>query len=429
MPAWRRGQADVTEPSELRQRLVAGLRASGALHDDRVAAALTDVPRHAFLPGIEPARAYQDDAVITKMDAEGRPISSSSQPAIMALMLQQLAVQPGHRVLEIGAGTGYNAALLAHLAGGSGEVTTVDLDEDIVTAARGHLAACGFGRVSVVQATAGLAGRRTRPTTGSSDRRSLGHRARPGFGQLSPPGRLVLPLALRAGMQYSVAFEQGADHLDSVSVLPCGFMRLRGAFASPETHHPARQADRASWPRAPPGPPARKTWGPARPSPARPSAPEYASRSRICTAGSACGWPPASRGSAGCPRSALQSGPGLPGATAAATVPGGRAWACCPARTDALPWYGWTIRPARTPGRPAVFELGACPFGREGPGSRHGWPATSGTGCRRAPLAAGPADRRLPGGGQPARRAQATVIDKRHTRLLITWPGAESGRG
>jgi protein-L-isoaspartate(D-aspartate) O-methyltransferase len=47
-------------------------------------------------------------------------------------MLEQLDVQPGHRVLEIGAGTGYNAALLAHLAGPDGHVTTIDIDEDVV---------------------------------------------------------------------------------------------------------------------------------------------------------------------------------------------------------------------------------------------------------------------------------------------------------
>jgi Protein-L-isoaspartate(D-aspartate) O-methyltransferase (PCMT) len=79
----------VSEPRELRERLVTELRAADALHDDRVAAALADVPRHKFLPGIDPSRAYADDAVVTKVDADGRPISSSSQPAIMALMLEQ----------------------------------------------------------------------------------------------------------------------------------------------------------------------------------------------------------------------------------------------------------------------------------------------------------------------------------------------------
>ena len=74
---------------------------------------------------------YRDQAIVTKR-VDGVSVSSSSQPAIMAVMLEQLAVQPGQRVLEIGAGTGYNAALLAHLVGPTGQVITVDIDAGIV---------------------------------------------------------------------------------------------------------------------------------------------------------------------------------------------------------------------------------------------------------------------------------------------------------
>lgn len=65
-------------------------------------------------------------------------------------MIEQLDVQIGHRVLEIGAGTGYNAALLAWLAGSSGRVTTIDVDEDIVQEARDNLRRAGFSEVHVV---------------------------------------------------------------------------------------------------------------------------------------------------------------------------------------------------------------------------------------------------------------------------------------
>src|SRR5262249_37166814 len=72
-------------------------------------AASREVPRPLFRPDLPAEQAYQDEAFVVKSDASGLPLSSSSQPAMMAIMLEQLGLQPGHRVLEIGTGTGYNA--------------------------------------------------------------------------------------------------------------------------------------------------------------------------------------------------------------------------------------------------------------------------------------------------------------------------------
>ena len=109
--------SDDASLAELRERLVTEVLATSGIRDERIAAALRDVPRHLFLPHLPPEEAYLDDAIVTKRDAEGQPISSSSQPAIMAIMLDQLDLAPGQRVLEIGAGTGYNAALISHIVG------------------------------------------------------------------------------------------------------------------------------------------------------------------------------------------------------------------------------------------------------------------------------------------------------------------------
>ncbi|MEE4542048.1 methyltransferase domain-containing protein [Streptomyces sp. V4-01] len=138
------------------RRIVAG----GGLTDPAWRAAFAEVPRHLFVLGYPPddetpqwaggdlrgrlrglSGAYADRPIATHVIG-GELVSSSSQPSLMALMCEALRVADGHRVLEIGAGTGYNAALLAHRLG-PGAVTTVDLDAEITDAARAHLAAYG----------------------------------------------------------------------------------------------------------------------------------------------------------------------------------------------------------------------------------------------------------------------------------------------
>jgi protein-L-isoaspartate(D-aspartate) O-methyltransferase len=221
------------ELNTLRQELLAYIREHGAATDPLVAEALRTVPRHLFLPDLPPDAAYRDEPIVTKRDADGRPISSSSQPMIMALMLDQLGVRRGQRVLEIGAGTGFNAALLATIVGERGKVTSVDLDADTVERAKENLDAAGLPDVVVVTGDGAL---------GHPDRAPY-HRIIATVGvwdlapawleQLSQDGRIVVPLDL-GGVQRSVAFEREGDHWTSRSVVLCGFMRMRGKFAGPE---------------------------------------------------------------------------------------------------------------------------------------------------------------------------------------------------
>jgi len=227
----------VSGPQEWRDRLVDALVAAGRICDAAVEAAFRAVPRELFLPGIPAAQAYHDEAVVTLWDSDRRPLSSSSQPSIMAAMLEQLAVQPGDRVLEVGAGTGYNAALLAHLAGASGHVVCVDIDEQVARQARAILDRAGRSTVEVIHAD-GVAGW---AAGAPYDRIILTASARdlaPAWlAQLTRTGRLVLPLSLR-GMQRSVAFVRDGEHLTSHSIVNCGFMPLRGALAGPDGSQP-----------------------------------------------------------------------------------------------------------------------------------------------------------------------------------------------
>jgi len=186
------------------------------------------VPRHLFVPDVPVHRAYADDVVQTKQDEAGIPISAASQPTIVALMLENLDVRPGQRVLEIGAGTGYNAALLAHLVGPAGRVTTVDLDEDIVAGARRGLAAANVRAVAVRHDgaegfAAGAPYDRLIATVGT------GRVPRAWLDQLAPGGRFVVPLRLRGSVARSIAFEREADgSWASRASRGCAFMPLRG---------------------------------------------------------------------------------------------------------------------------------------------------------------------------------------------------------
>jgi protein-L-isoaspartate(D-aspartate) O-methyltransferase len=236
----------VSDVAALHRALVDELVARGWIRSPAVEAAFRAVPRHLFLPGLAVEDVYRDQVIITKR-LNGEAVSSSSQPEIMAVMLEQLGLEPGHRVLEIGAGTGYNAGLMAHLVGEAGRVTTIDIDADLVAAARQHLETAGYERVRVVCADGGYGDPDGAPYDRIILTVSAWDLAPAWFEQLGPAGRLVLPLAI-AGTQKSVAFERSERYLVSVSVKECLFMPLRGAFARPMTRLPLGPPGLVLWP-------------------------------------------------------------------------------------------------------------------------------------------------------------------------------------
>jgi len=129
------------DPFEVaRRRMIQEQLIDRGIRDERVLAAMGAVPRHAFVdPGLI-ARAYGDHALPT---AEGQTIS---QPWIVARMLELLAVEPGHRVLEIGTGSGYQTALLARLAE---RVFSVERVASLSRAAQSRLAQLGIRNVAL----------------------------------------------------------------------------------------------------------------------------------------------------------------------------------------------------------------------------------------------------------------------------------------
>ncbi len=223
----------MADSERLRGGLLEQFEQSGCLTSPAIKRAFLAVPRECFLreiaerEGLE--RVYRDQAIVTRHDARGSPASSSSQPSLMASMLEQLDLVPGHRVLEIGAGTGYNAALLAEIVGDDGKVVSIELDPATARDARRALThlksaatvVCGDGREG-------------HPQDGPYDRIIVTASSpvvpRAWHHQLREGGLLELPLLLaRSGTQIIATLRRDGPRLRSVALLHGGFMALRDA--------------------------------------------------------------------------------------------------------------------------------------------------------------------------------------------------------
>jgi protein-L-isoaspartate(D-aspartate) O-methyltransferase len=151
--------APAASPEQLNQLMIDAIASAQPVgtSDPRVLDAIRAVPRHAFVPGADLADAYNPDlAVITKRGTAGTALSCASVPYLVAAMLEQLDVRDGHRVFEAGAGTGWNAALLAILAAPGGHVSTIDIDPEISAQAAASLKRAGFPGVDVATGDAAL---------------------------------------------------------------------------------------------------------------------------------------------------------------------------------------------------------------------------------------------------------------------------------
>ncbi|WP_176611544.1 methyltransferase, FxLD system [Actinomadura sp. WMMB 499] len=213
---------------ELRAELADRLRDRNVLNSPAIEEAFRRTPRHLFLPGVPLDRAYADTPVYTKTEDGGEHISAASQPGIVTMMLEQLDPRPGDRILEAGAGTGYNAAIMAAVVGETGHVTTIDVDEDLVAGARAHLTAAGIDNVDVVLGDGALGHAQGAPfdhviaTVGAYEIPAAW------LEQLSPDGRLVVPLRLRGTNSRSIVFERHDTGWRSRDSQLAVFMPLRG---------------------------------------------------------------------------------------------------------------------------------------------------------------------------------------------------------
>jgi protein-L-isoaspartate(D-aspartate) O-methyltransferase len=207
--------------------MVARLREAGAITTSVVEGAMAQIPRHLFVPHIDVYAAYLDQAVMVKHAKDGSAISSASQPMIVATMLEQLQVSPGHHVLEVGTGSGYNAALLGALCGSSGGVVTVELEPDLAERAAQILADLGYDQVQVVVGDGREGYSPQEPydriivTAGASEVAIAWSQ------QLFDEGRMVVPIVDHDRTGSIVVFEKVGGELRLCATSPCRFVPIR----------------------------------------------------------------------------------------------------------------------------------------------------------------------------------------------------------
>jgi protein-L-isoaspartate(D-aspartate) O-methyltransferase len=205
-----------------RAALIRNIEAHSGVHDDRVLRAFERVPRHLFVRPHERPAAYQDTALPIGFE------QTISQPSMIAIMLNALQLEPSHRVLEIGAGSGYAAALLAQLVA---QVYALEIVPELADEARARLGTLGYSNVEIVNGN----GRLGLPEHAPYDRILVSagaDRVPPELvRELAPGGRIAIPVGDELAQQLIVGQKDERGEITWEPSIPCIFVPLVGRDA------------------------------------------------------------------------------------------------------------------------------------------------------------------------------------------------------
>jgi len=201
------------------------------VRNPRVLEVMRTIPRHLFVPESQLRYAYDDRPLPIGL---GQTIS---QPYIVAMMTDLLDVKSGHRVLEVGTGSGYQAAVLSPLAK---EVYTIEIFEELALKARERLKGLGYANVTVHHGDGywGLPVAAGGPADGF-DRiivtAAAGHIPPPLLAQLKPGGKMVIPVGNVFQVQNLLLVEKRSDRdIRTRSIMPVLFVPLLGSHEAPK---------------------------------------------------------------------------------------------------------------------------------------------------------------------------------------------------
>ena len=203
-----------------RARMVAQQIQAREVNDPNVLKAMRIVPRHAFIPPSQQREAYADYPLPIGL---GQTIS---QPYIVAFMTETLNLKPDSKVLEIGTGSGYQAAVCAEIAG---EVYTIEILEELAKSAEKHLKELGYKNVFVKAADGYFGWKEKGPFDAIIGTAATGRVPPPLMEQLKPGGRMILPYEDDIGLQYLVLItKDNKGNIRRRNVMPVRFVPMTG---------------------------------------------------------------------------------------------------------------------------------------------------------------------------------------------------------
>jgi protein-L-isoaspartate(D-aspartate) O-methyltransferase len=205
---------------QARERMVQEQLVNRGINDPRVLRAMAKVPRHLFLESELWDRAYEDHPLPIGAD------QTISQPYMVALMAQALELRGAERVLEVGTGSGYAAAVLSQLCA---EIFTVEAVEELALKARTFLSSLGYRNVSVLVGDGTLGWEERAPYDGVVISAAAPCIPRPLLEQLKSPGHLVFPMGEKE-LQTLVRIRKDKTGIREEYLGECHFVKLRGRY-------------------------------------------------------------------------------------------------------------------------------------------------------------------------------------------------------
>ena len=215
-----------TERLVERARMVDWQIEARTVKDPNVLGAMRTVPRHAFVRSTEQRAAYNDNPLPIDYD------QTISQPYIVAFMTDTLKLTRSSKVLEIGTGSGYQAAVCAEMAQ---QVYTIEIVEELAKSARQRLKELGYRNVFVKAGDGYFGWPEHAPFDAIIGTAAAGRIPEPLIEQLKPGGRMILPYGTPDGLQYLVLITKDKDgNIQKKNVMPVRFVPMTGQVQKPE---------------------------------------------------------------------------------------------------------------------------------------------------------------------------------------------------